>query len=75
MNNYVGTYVCTMDVPESHRVMDDGNTLKLYTKWILNFILQGIECKALPDIVIINHAGKDNTGSMTLKQHLLMTII
>lgn len=55
-NNYVGN-MFVQDVPESHRVMDDDNIEIIY-QMDIKFQLQGIECKALPDIVIINHEEK-----------------
>lgn len=54
-NKYVGD-MFVMDVPESHRVMHDN--IEIVYQMDMTFELQGVQCKALPDIVIIDHEKK-----------------
>ena len=54
-NKYVGDMFVT-DVPESHTVLR--NNIEIIYQMNISFILEDIECKALPDIVIIDHENK-----------------
>lgn len=54
-NKYIGD-MFVMDVPESHRIMHDN--IEIVYQMNMAFELQGVECKALPDIVIIDHEKK-----------------
>jgi hypothetical protein len=54
-NNYVGD-MFVQDVPESHCIMRDN--IEIVYQMDMTFELQGVQCKALPDIVIIDHKKK-----------------
>jgi hypothetical protein len=54
-NKYVGD-MFVQDVPESHRIMHDN--IEIVYQMDMTFELQGVQCKALPDIVIIDHKMK-----------------
>ena len=54
-NKYVGD-MFVMDVPESHCIMHDN--IEIVYQMDIAFELQGVECKALLDIVIIDHKTK-----------------
>ena len=51
-NKYVGD-MFVMDVPESHTVFK--GDIEIAYQADITFELEGVECKALPDIVIIDH--------------------
>lgn len=54
-NKYVGDMFVT-DVPESHSVLRDN--VEIIYQMDISFEMEGVQCKALPDIVIIDHETK-----------------
>jgi len=54
-DEYVG-HLFAMDVPETHTIKD--GHLEIIYQMDIAFDIEGVQCKALPDIVVINHAAK-----------------